>query len=604
MKLRYLLLFVVAVAAIAVLAFLVKMTQSVDGSLHEERLANLRAVNNLDVDLNRGFTQTRASSLGDSAADRAQISKDIGAALDQLDKGSHSLRGLSPELDQALDRFLITIDDKFGLGFDFENRNTQITQRLIVGMDAVPVRASDLLALTPPEQLEATGLQVARLKTEIVNMGVSPSPINTSAIQQQLQELEATGEGQSDAYREALSALITSSQQVVADKNELVEKLKSFLNEPTGEQLQLVEQAYTRWYQEQLAVASQYRLYLAAYSGWLLLVLGWLGFRLRQSNAQLDKANNHLEEQVAERTKDLSTALTDLRASQAQLVQSEKMASLGQMVAGVAHEINTPLGYARSNAEIVRTSMPDIRELCAAQRKALGLLSSPGASDEEVAAALTEAEARSQQFPVEMVDDLEGLLKDADHGLVQIAELVSSLKDFSRVDRSRTARFDLNAGIESALKICNNQFKQRVDVVRQFGTLPQIECSPSQLNQVFLNLFTNAAQAIAGNGSITITTAVEDQAGVTVRVRDSGAGMSEEVRRRIFEPFFTTKPVGSGTGLGLSIVFRIIEDHGGRIQVESTPGQGSEFIVWLPQRQSTHNEADETAGIEPALAAA
>jgi len=586
MKLRTLLPALAVGIAIGVLVYLVKMTQTVDGRLHEARLANLRTVNNLDVDLNRSFSQTRASSLSEADSDRAKVSKDIGAALDKLDKGEQSLHGLSPELDQALDRLLTTLDDKFGLGFDFEIRNTQYTQRLVTSMDAVPTHAARLMALVPPEQLAAIEPLVTQLKTEIVSHGVSPSPTNAGAIRQLLTQLDASAEGQSEAYREALTTLKTSAEEVLADKNELVSRLNKFLDEPTGVLLQAVEQAYSRWYQAQAAVANQYRLYLAAFSAFLLLVLGWLGLRLRLSHAELDRANAGLEAQVQTRTKDLQGALLDLRASQAQLVQSEKMASLGQMVAGVAHEINTPLGYARSNAEIVRNTLPDLRGLCLAQEKALTLLEAANASDEDIATALRAATAQRQQTNApEVLDDLETLLRDADHGLEQITDLVASLKDFSRVDRSRTDLFDLNAGIESALKICNNQLKGRIEVERLLGDLPDIECSPSQINQVFLNLFTNAAQAITGEGLITIITSA-DADGVTVRVRDTGSGMTEEVRQRIFEPFFTTKSVGKGTGLGLSIVFRIIEDHGGRISVKSQPGEGSEFLIHLPLRQA------------------
>ena len=140
-----------------------------------------------------------------------------------------------------------------------------------------------------------------------------------------------------------------------------------------------------------------------------------------------------------------------------------------------------------------------------------------------------------------------------------------------------------------------------VEVVKQYGELPQIECSPSQLNQVFLNLFTNAAQAIEGNGRIYIHT-LEEGGGVCVRILDTGCGMSEDVRNRIFEPFFTTKPVGKGTGLGLSIVFRIIEEHGGRIDVRSTPGKGSEFVIHLPLRQKKHTETAHEAPPEAVAA--
>ncbi len=338
-----------------------------------------------------------------------------------------------------------------------------------------------------------------------------------------------------------------------------------------------------------MAVANQYRQWLVAYAAILLLILALVGIRLVRSFRELDEANDHLEEQVEQRTHDLRETLKELKASQAQLIQSEKMASLGQMVAGVAHEINTPLGYARSNAEIVRTSLTDIRALVDAQSRALALMTHEETDVEQVADALATAEGRV----TELVGELDSLLVDTDHGLKQIAELVGSLKDFSRVDRSRSDLFDVNDGIDAALKICGNQLKHRVEVVRSYGKLPQIECSPSQLNQVFLNLINNAAQAIDGEGKIYIHT-TPSAMGVSIRVLDNGSGMSEEVRARIFEPFFTTKPVGKGTGLGLSIVYRIIEDHGGTIEVRSTPGKGSEFTIELPLKQQANKPARES----------
>ena len=585
MNLRLLLPGLAAGMAIGVLAFLLKMTQSVDSGLHQARLDNIRAVNNLDVELNRGFTQTRASSIADSAGDRARITQQLGEALDRLDKGPQRLKGLSSELDAALETFFVTVESKFGLGFDFEARNSILTMRLIAGLDAVPARANELLTTATGPQRDDIDQALSQLKGEIINFGVTPSPINIAAIREILDRLDSYGEGQSESYRVVVGDLRGKVDEVITDKTELVDKLKDFLNRPTGPQLQAVEAAYSRWYRVQVAAANQYRLYLAAFAASLMLVLAYLGLRLRRSYSELDQANEHLEEQVQERTKDLRGALSELRESQAQLVQSEKMASLGQMVAGVAHEINTPLGYARSNAEIVRTSLGDIRELCSAQDRALSLMTAANASDEEVAQALAEADQQRRNVnAAEMMDDLNNLLQDTDHGLAQIADLVSSLKDFSRVDRSRADLFDVNAGIESALKICHNQLKHRVAVERLFGETPQIECSPSQLNQVFLNLFTNAAQAIDGEGLITVMTGTE-AGGVFIRITDTGSGMSEETRQRIFEPFFTTKPVGKGTGLGLSIVFRIIEEHNGRIEVDSTVGVGSSFTIHLPQRQ-------------------
>lgn len=593
MNLRRILPALLAGVAIGVLVFLLRMTQSVDSELHLQRVDQLQAVNTLDVQFNRVLTQAHVAALMTEGDERAVLTEQLGAALDTLDSGGQSLRGLSPALDQALDEFLDTIKDKVLLGLDFQARTTQANQRLLNSASSLPVRIDAVVAAAAPASRAAARDVGERLKAQVVDLSVTPSPTNQADIQGLVDALDQLGPRQPPAYREAMAQLRTAAADVIQDKEELVGTLRKFLDRPTGPQLQKVEQLYSAWYAGQVAAAGEYRMALAVYAAVLLLVLGWLGLRLRGSYRELDRANaglvranETLEEQVEKRTHDLSVALQDLRSSQAQLIQSEKMASLGQMVAGVAHEINTPLGYARSNTDIVRNALGEVRGLCLAQDKALGLMTAESVSDEEVAAALAEAEARRQGVdPAELMDDLHKLLQDTDHGLGQISELVGSLKDFSRVDRSRTDLFNVNEGIDSALKICHNQLKNRIEVVRQYGELPQIECSPSQLNQVFLNLFTNAAQAIESEGRVYIHTLAADD-GVDIRVLDTGCGMSEDVRKRIFEPFFTTKPVGKGTGLGLSIVFRIIEEHGGRIEVRSTPGKGSEFAIRLPYRQS------------------
>lgn len=617
MNLRQLLLAVAAVAAIGVLAYLVRMTQSVDGGLHLQRLASIRAIDALDVEFNRSFTQSQGSSTltADAAgSERSSITGKLGSALDAIDKGPASLRGLNPEIDRALQTVLDTIEDKFELGYDYEARNILLNQRLIASLDAVSLRGAQAAvaaadARLAPEALETLNTLLSQVRNEMLNYAVAPTPTGAALMKDLEGQLKQASENQPEALAGALAQMRDSLGEALTDKGELVERVNALLDTPTGPQLRALEQAYIAWNQAQVAVANQYRLYLAAYAVLLLLVLGLLGLRLRRSYRELDKANDELshsnerlEQQVEARTHDLSAALQDLRASQAQLIQSEKMAALGQMVAGVAHEINTPLGYARSNTEIVRTSLADIRSLCAAQSRALGLMSAEGASDEDVAEALGTAQALSESINAEeLAGDLDGLLADADHGLLQVAELVAGLKDFSRVDRSRNDLFNVNDGLDAALKICQNTFKHRVEVVKNYGTLPQIECSPSQLNQVFLNLFNNAAQAIEGTGRIYVHTSNEAH-GVAIRVLDTGSGMSEEVRARIFEPFFTTKPVGKGTGLGLSIVFRIIEDHGGRIEVRSTPGKGSEFVIRLPLKQAPRTE--ETAAAPAAAMAA
>ncbi len=289
-----------------------------------------------------------------------------------------------------------------------------------------------------------------------------------------------------------------------------------------------------------------------------------------------------LESRLLSQNRSLAQAYERLKASQAQLVQSEKMASLGQMVAGVAHEINTPLGYVKSNLEIARDAYTKLDDMNASFDMLLGMLQSPDTDEptfnEHLAEMLAMRREAIELFPREGMDSL---FSDSLYGLQQISEIVTNLKDFSRLDRAPVDDVDINQCIDAALRIGNNVIKHKAEVVRDYGALPRICCSPSQINQVFLNLVTNAAHAIDGRGRITIKT-FADERHIHVVVKDNGKGISPENLKKIYDPFFTTKPVGQGTGLGLSIVFGIVKDHKGHIQVKSEVGKGTAFCVSLP----------------------
>lgn len=293
-----------------------------------------------------------------------------------------------------------------------------------------------------------------------------------------------------------------------------------------------------------------------------------------------------MERRTAAHSYELEKANRQLRSSQAQLVQSEKMASLGQMVAGIAHEINTPLGYVRNNVEMTRESLVDMRGLIGAYQQVVDFFAD-GGDEAQLAARLEELETRRAKFDLAALDDLGGLLDDTVFGIGQISELVGSLKGFSRLDQAQIASVDVHQLVDGALKIGGNILrKKNIEVVRQFGTVPEIVCSPAQINQVLLNLITNAAQAIGHEqGRISVRTHAVGQY-VMIAVEDNGVGIAAEHLARIFDPFFTTKPVGQGTGLGLSICYQIVEQHRGRIRAVSTPGVGTRFFVALPIRGS------------------
>jgi two-component system, NtrC family, sensor kinase len=350
-------------------------------------------------------------------------------------------------------------------------------------------------------------------------------------------------------------------------------------------------EVFDRDFQVALAESDRYRNYLLAYSGLLLALVVYIGARLIRSyrviarvNKDLQHSNETLEQRVRERTEELSLALRDLQESETQLVQSEKMASLGQMVAGVAHEINTPLAYVRSSLETVEAQLSGtVREFVDAMMALVHSMRSGDASDNEIAerfAAVSSLADGLGEFGV--IDEIQSLLKDGVHGVDEITKIVLNLKTFSRLDRSHVAKCTVEECLESTLQLGKSVIKGRK--IRKFfaGTLP-ISCAPSQINQVFLNLITNAAQATKDqNGLITVVTRMLGRKHVAVDIIDNGVGISGEVMPKIFDPFFTTKEVGKGTGLGLAIVYKIVEQHGGTIKVHSKEGLGTKVTVVLP----------------------
>ena len=321
-------------------------------------------------------------------------------------------------------------------------------------------------------------------------------------------------------------------------------------------------------------VKERYRIYLVYYASALLVLLIYFGARLRT-------ANQTLEHRVEARTRELMDALKHLKESESQLIQSEKMSSLGQMVAGVAHEINTPLAYVKNSLGKVSENLPAIGDALDHCEKLLEFLragNDPEGLSREFQQTTNHIGALKQQH---VIEELSTLVKDGLFGTGQVSEIVGNLKNFSRLDRSKVSHANLNESLNNTLLLAKHMLKS-VTVNRDFGEIPDITCASSQINQVFLNLVTNAVQAMpAERGTLTLVTRREGD-GVAVEVQDDGSGIPPDVISRIFDPFFTTKEVGKGTGLGLSISYKIVQQHGGKISVESQPGSGTKFTVWLP----------------------
>jgi hemerythrin-like metal-binding protein len=282
----------------------------------------------------------------------------------------------------------------------------------------------------------------------------------------------------------------------------------------------------------------------------LQLALRILYKELMCMNQDLAEVNRGLEAKVAERTREL--------------LQAEKMASIGQLAAGVAHEINNPIGFVNSNLGTLEHYVTDLLRLA------------------EHAAATPAGAALRQEIDLDFLrTDTPDLVHESQDGLDRVRRIVASLKDFSRVDEAEWQEADLLAGLESTLNVALHELKYKAELQRELAPLPRVRCIPAQLNQVFLNLLVNAVQAIPEHGTITLRSGTEAQR-VWIEIADTGCGMDEETQRRIFEPFFTTKPVGTGTGLGMSLTWDIIKKHGGSIDVNSTVGQGTTIRIWLP----------------------
>jgi len=572
------------VALAATLGFLYYKTQGADFKRQNEALGLLRELKEIDVRWDVEIRRTRSdfsqpqTLSPDPEAALARIERALAAAAQTLD--SPVLKGGLPDLTSAFSQ-------KAGMMERFKQANAAAKQSLsqVLASDAEIaglVRGS-WQDFRERERLVAAESAAVQLIAETQNYYFVAGDKQFKLIETVAADLRRAAPRLPPALRDGLNRLDARVKQLLvakAGEQELFEKL-SFLT--AGPRVDSLTGAFSRELEAALVEQELYRAYLVAYSGALLILLGYLATRLIASYRLLNAANEELERRVVERTRELSEALRQLKESEAQLIQNEKMASLGQMVAGVVHEINTPLAYVKNSLGSVTGKLPDLLRLIAETEKLLELLRSGAANPEDLADQFGLTDRLVTQLTAHHVtDELQALVKDGLYGITQMSEIVTNLKNFSRLDRSKVGSCNLNEGLDNTLMLAKHELKRHA-VKKNFGDIPPITCSPSQINQVFLNLINNAAQAIdPGPGLITITTRREGDRHIAVEVADNGNGIPPEILPKIFDPFFTTKDVGKGTGLGLSIVYKIVEQHGGRISVASNPGVGTRFTVVLP----------------------
>jgi signal transduction histidine kinase len=570
MKLSRLINIVVGILSIAILIFLYNKTKMVNIEQYNRVIDTLRELKQLDATWTEEVLRSRLS-LNNNYDNLTAITTDIELARDRW------LAFDIAQVETQKNAYLALLKERTELIEQFKSVNAILSNSIRY----FPIAVAELKEFS--SNLPANQLLTAVLKYSLVSDAQTRAQIPALIAALQAGDTDEDLTEQIDIISSHARAIVKYKQEIDA----LLEKIAA-LNAATL--LDALTDTYVDLKNARLLEREPYRRTLIIFSGILLLWITYIGSRLGLSykaldvaNRQLQTANETLEKRVEERTKELSDALRRLKESQSQLIQSEKMASLGQMVAGVTHEINTPLGYIKSNVQLTQSIVVQFRDFLQEQGKLMGLFSSETVDEEKLHTQLEIVTELTKNFQEdETIKDAEELLNDSLHGLAQISELVINLKNFSRLDLAKVSNVDLHEQcLDSSLLIANNLLKDKITVNKEYGDIPKIKCSPSQINQVFLNLLTNAAHAIETQGTILIKTRAENGR-VSVEIQDDGKGIAEELLPKIFDPFFTTKKIGEGSGMGLSIAYKIIQQHNGDIDVTSEVGKGTTFVVSLP----------------------
>ncbi|MEM8814614.1 MAG: ATP-binding protein [Pseudomonadota bacterium] len=575
----------IALALVAMLVFLVLQSRTVNEDYYLSHAARNNLLLNADAD-RTAVTQGLQSAYEDGRTVATPVQSALGRLLEGQLALEQSLTALTLENDAIAAGsadYAAALTEFAGASRAFMAHQEQLTDALATLQYESPTVVKTLRRF----KRDAEAQNVFSLTLDVIDYAASNSRVRESDLRQRVRafredtDLDAEMAGRMDAFLQAASTVV--QQRALASS--ALDAVNETATAAASRNLLNSLQASNRL---TVGRAERARLLLAMLSVFLLGGVAMVGLRLRQSyralndsNDALERVNSSLEERVRDRTAELSEAFSELKESQVQLVQAEKMSSLGSLVAGISHEINTPLWYLISNASTIQERLGAVKALSSVSKEMLEKVRSGENAREALSQGL---KALDKMYADGLDDDIEeagDLIEDCIGGLNDLTEMAQSLKDFSRLDRAPVGDFDVNDGLDKTLLIAKNKLKEKVTVSKDYGEVPTVRCSPSQINQIFLNLITNAADAIETSGEITVRTRLEDDK-VLISIADTGSGIPEDILSKIHDPFFTTKEVGSGTGLGLSIVDRIIKAHNGALEVESTPGEGTTFTVALP----------------------
>lgn len=582
----------VAVILIALLGFLFNKTRGVDFDEHNAIIGNLRQLKQIDAEWNIDVFKSKMgiNNNYDPVAQPLPLIRDLQTGLTQKTTQSAD----SNELLILLKDFQSTMANKISLIERFKSQNSIYRN----STNFLPTSADDVISTA--KRVGLSGAKLVELEAAVTGIFSQTLTYNLTpdtALKEKIAQEVAAIQPKTDQYptevKEAFDVLLAHIGTTLRQQEVGANLLNELSALPTSKKIDELNDAYTKSHEQRLLDQQFYRQLLIAYSVFLLMLLAYLAWRLFRSFRQLGSANSALRQ-----------ANVELRESQIQLVQSEKMSALGQMVAGIAHEINTPLAYVKGTLDVMKEHLGKAHDLANCSHLFARSLRDRNTDRQSLNAQYVQVASLSRDVVEnKRFEELDSMLNDGSHGIGQISEIVLNLKNFSRLDRANVANFDIRKGLDSTLLLARNLLKNHVTVETEYLEVPDIMCSPSQINQVFLNIITNAAHAIGERGTLILRTEKHDEKMVRIEIQDDGGGIPASALPKIFDPFFTTKPIGEGTGMGLSISYKIIEAHGGKILVDTEPGIGTTFSILLPisqVRQTPVFIEDDEADLQPA----
>ena len=573
----------IGLVLLAVLGALVSRARAVDTVAHDEVVTLLRLLKQVDAEWNVDVLRFKAglSTSLDPAATPLPLIHSLEAALRRRAVGEvwYGHDAGHARVLQLLERNKLALDQKIALIERFKSQHAVLRN----SSRYLPVAAAEVLAgldAAAPAAKPTVGPAVSEVLTQVLVYVNAPEALAATKATEALARLQRLATALPPEAAERVAGFSAHATTVLKQEQLGTQLLADLMALPTARGIDELGDAQAQEYGKLLATQQNDRWLFVGYCLLLLLLLAHLARRHYRARRLLGKTNT-----------DLQRANAKLQESQVHLVQSERMSALGQLVTGLAHEIDTALVPVKAGVDLLGGQAAPLVELVVRSQEFVQMMRDPQRSHdrEQFNREFRSFEAATREVAQHGVLDAAGpMFKDGQHGVEQIAGIVASLKTFSPADRTKASEFSVHESLDSMLVLARHLLKNRVEVRKEFGEVPRIHGSPSQIGQVFLNLFANAVHAIpegrAEPGVIVLRTRMEGRDMLRVEIQDNGRSIPDDVLPRIFDPFFTTREAGQGIGMGLSVSFGIVQEHGGMILVDTEPGAGTVFAVLLPVR--------------------